>query len=600
MMKALTFLAFLASTLASPLSQDSLITARMPVGSPLTASNYMPVVLEEWQPCKSVPCSAPVSYVQQWALPTSSDPITNSPACTNLQGDGQLDLGVPDLMNVWYICRNVATDKNITYRPAPVVISRITEEGNWQPFEIFNAYPPSTTLSQVIGKINQTTAPYNSFYMIGGALGRFGQNYFETKEDASITNYTNIPGNSFKMVLLNDELNILNQPPANGGGATGQVQTTLMYTPSGPVNTGWRITSAITFPESMTIAWFTTDYPKPALVRLDLVSGTNETFKLPPTTSMGGTSGPATPWLLHAGQFRADTSFHVFVGNGTSILSTSLQELRMNVNASYKTVLTAPAGWKYTSLYARRNAIPFVSPSPSPSSTASPTPSSSISASISISNTPTPTPTSSPSPSLSGSPSVSHTPTPTPSPSATPSVSYSATNSPTPSTSVAPSPSVTSSATPSSTSTGPYTPTPTSTVQQQNNTDYGAIAPQAEADAVTELNTGHYVAIALVGVGVIATIVTVSRSQRIKAAWVSNFGIRSPRGPPPGTLRKRTVMSADAVIEINHNPQLIMTASEQRMEHLRRQYAGTSNAAYKKQTVRVKKQFTPMNTELNA
>ena len=588
--KVLTVLAMAMGVSSLPLEMDSLLTVRMPTGSSSGALNmniYAPVIIEEWSVCKTQGCTTPVSLAQSWNLPQVS--TSSNPACTNFIGEGKLQFGLPDLQGAWYICRDVSVGQNSSARPAPVVVSHITESGNWEVFQRGGVpFPPGTSLGQLTGRIDQSPPlPNNTLYALGGANGRFGNNYFVIQQDGQQENVT-IPANIFEMTLLNDEFNLLAQPPVNTGGTSpSEIPNTYMMTwdanGNGPTytNTGWRISSALSLSESPTVAWFTTEIPRPSLVRLDLTTGVNQTFPMPPVVRVG--TMPSVPWTLHTAWYSPSAVFSLFFGNGTHILE--LKPFQQSIpGAAFSNVLVAPQGWRYTSVLARRLPNPYptpVPPSPSPSQTPSnsPTPSSSQ------------TPTNSPTPSPSQSPSNS----PTPSSSQTPS------NSPTPSSSVTSTPTVSPTSSPSLTA-SPLSNngTGTNTTNSTNTTGgledlSGAYVPTSQNEEPI-LSVGSSIGVAFGLVGTLALIGLVATNGKVQRYFIGKFGIRStPKPPPPSMQRKRSSPLGDAVVEINNNPALILQATnEQRMNQYKQQYG--AHSAVKKQNIHVKKQFQPMNT----
>jgi len=440
--------AILPEILAAPLASNSLLLSRMPVAP--APPNYQAAVLEEW-----IPSGTTYSISQNWTT-----------GCTNLPTDGKLQPSLPYLTDAYVLCRNLMPGASPAVQPAPIVLGHLNESGIWShvPYDFGAVFPNGTALHSNMVVISPSAS---LIYILGG--GTLTQPNHMTGFMLNNPGYNmgtyQTTSNMFEFVLYNNSLNILANPPANGGSGTAApaVITNTIALGQGipvPISTGWSIVNALSIPETQQVVWFMISSPKPSIVRFNLSAPLlNETFGPPPKAGAG-----AIQFTLLSGRYE-QAGFTVYLGNGSHIVSNTIIGLR--TKAGYKIVAHAPPGWNYNSMIAR---YPISTPSPTPVATVSPV--ASITPSVSLSSTPgsTVSPTVSDTPVVSVSPTISLIPSASLSPtvSTTPGSSASPSISDTPGSSVSPTVSLTPSTSISSTVsvTAAISTTPTPSVTQ--------------------------------------------------------------------------------------------------------------------------------------
>ena len=417
MLKIVSILCLLPVVFAAPLASNSLILSRMPVSvSAPSQVTYQSAVLEEWMQNANG-----YSLAQTW-----------NTTCTNLPTDGKLQPSLPYLTDAYMLCRAVPRGSATTVSPAVTVLGRLTEAGVWSMVTEFGStFPNGTALHSLM-----VIEPEHTMYSVGGGLAP-QPNHLTALNISSgkvLGTYQNT-NNMFELVLYNNSLNVLaNPPPASGGGTASPavITNTISLANGGPyiMPTGWSISSALSIPETQGVVWFMISAPKPSIVRLNLtVPLLNETFGPPPKAGAG-----AAQFKLLSGRYEL-RGYTVYLTNGSHIVSNTIAGLR--TKSGYTIVAHAPPGWNYNSMVARQPLVTGPSPTPTPSPTLSPSPTvsvtvmptivASVSPTLSISYSVTPTTSPGMSTTFTTSPGTSVTPTMSPSISETPTISHSAT-----------------------------------------------------------------------------------------------------------------------------------------------------------------------------
>ena len=415
MLKIVSLLCLLPVVFAAPLASNSLILSRMPASvSAPSQVTYQSAVLEEWMQNANG-----YTLAQTW-----------NTTCTNLPTDGKLQPSLPYLTDAYMLCRAVPRGSATTVSPAVTVLGRLTEAGVWSMVTEFGStFPNGTALHSLM-----VIEPEHTMYSVGGGLAP-QPNHLTALNISSgkvLGTYQNT-NNMFELVLYNNSLNVLaNPPPASGGGtaAPAVITNTISLANGGPyiMPTGWSISSALSIPETQGVVWFMISAPKPSIVRLNLtVPLLNETFGPPPKAGAG-----AAQFTLLSGRYEL-RGYTVYLTNGSHIVSNTIAGLR--AKSGYTIVAHAPPGWNYNSMVARQPLVtgpsptssPTLSPSPTVSVTVMPTIVASVSPTLSISYSVTPTTSPGMSTTFTTSPGTSVTPTMSPSISETPTISHSAT-----------------------------------------------------------------------------------------------------------------------------------------------------------------------------